>query len=252
MRNLLKHGSYLFVLLVSVTLLYVLAACGPSDITTPTIAPTVGVPSVIEPTKWGGEGIGIEILTDSVKIRFNCDSGVITEPLVTDLSGGFALPGTFGWCPAYCVGNVPAHYQGQISGFPLTFHVSQLTLKVSWEYKGEVFTSKTFTATIGQEPILHGGCPVCLAGNTLIDTPNGSVPVKDLREGMLVWTNVDLKNNDSSRQAMPIVRTSRTKVPTDYAIIHLQLENGLDLFVSPGHPTGRRYVVWHFERWRYC
>lgn len=237
MRNLLKPGSYLFTCLFGISLLSLLAACGPGDPVTPTAAPTSGVPSAIEPTKWGGQGIGIEILTDSVKLSFRCDSGVIKVPLVTDSSGAFDLPGTFGWCQALCVSDLPARYQGHIIGFPLTYHVSQLTLTVSWEYKGKVYTSDTYTATIGQEPIFAGSCPKCLAGATLIDTPNGQVPVKDLREGMLVWTSIDLKDNDSSRQAVPISRTSRTEVPPDYKIIHLQLEKGLDLFVSPGHPT---------------
>ena len=31
-------------------------------------------------------------------------------------------------------------------------------------------------------------CPICLAEDTRIDTPAGSVPVQNLQEGMLVWT----------------------------------------------------------------
>ncbi len=237
MRNLLNHGSYLFACLVGVFLLCILAACGPSDVATPTVAPTNSVPSVIEHTRWGGEGIGIEILTDSVKLRFRCDSGAIAEPLVTDSSGAFNLPGTFSWCPAMCVGDMPAHYQGQISGFPLTFNVSQLTLNVSWEYKGQPFTSGPFTATIGQEPKIEGACPECLSGNTLIDTPNGQVPVKDLRVGMRVWTALSDVLASGTRQTATVLKTSRTKVPADHKMVRLVLADGRELLASPGHPT---------------
>src|SRR3989344_6058790 len=40
----------------------------------------------------------------------------------------------------------------------------------------------TFNKVVGQPPL--GGCPICLAGNTLIDTPSGLILVKDLQIGM--------------------------------------------------------------------
>ncbi len=77
------------------------------------------------------------------------------------------------------------------------------------------------------------GCPVCLAGNTHIDTPTGSVVVKDLQKGMVVWTA------DSSGTRIPatVLKNVIVPVPPGFRIIHLVLDDGRELFASPGHPT---------------
>lgn len=89
----------------------------------------------------------------------------------------------------------------------------------------------TFTVSWGQPP--YGGCPICLAGNTLIDTPSGLVPVKDLQVGMSVWTT----NKSGQRVSGVITKTSKVPVPPTHQMVHLILDDGRDLFVSPGHPT---------------
>jgi hypothetical protein len=76
-------------------------------------------------------------------------------------------------------------------------------------------------------------CPMCLAGDTRIATPNGSVAVKDLKEGMLVWT-IDSNNH---KIAMPIIETAAVPVPPLHRMIHLALKDGRQLWASPGHPT---------------
>ncbi len=83
-----------------------------------------------------------------------------------------------------------------------------------------------------------GGCPICLSGDTLIDTPNGQVNVKELVVGASIWT-VDMSGN---RVATVILNVSRTQVQTTHEMVHLVLEDGRQLYVSPGHPTadGRR------------
>ncbi len=75
-------------------------------------------------------------------------------------------------------------------------------------------------------------CPECLAGNTLIDTPSGLVPVKDLQVGMPIWTT------DKSGQHVSgvVQKTSRVPVPPTHQMVHLILNDGRELFVSPGHP----------------
>lgn len=198
--------------------------------------PGAGV-TVIPPLNWGGEGIEVRVLDESVQIRFKCDRGSIPVPLTTDASGAFDLPGTFSWCPAVCIGDLPARYQGHVTA-------SQLTLMVSWEYKGEQITNGPFVATVGQEPTkLEGPCPICLAGNTLIDTPGGPVQVKDLREGMLVWTAPGAEGTLGSRLLATILKTSRTKVPPDHKMVHLTFADGQNLFASPGHPTADGRLV---------
>ena len=81
-------------------------------------------------------------------------------------------------------------------------------------------------------------CPICLAAGTLIDTPAGPLPVESLRPGTLVWT-VDRAR---VRVAQPLLSTGSTPVPAAHQVLHLVLDDGRQLWVSPGHPTtdGRR------------
>jgi hypothetical protein len=78
-----------------------------------------------------------------------------------------------------------------------------------------------------------GGCPICLSGNTLIDTPNGPVNVKELKKGMAVWT----KDSLGHRQSAIILKTSKIPVPTTHKMVHVVLEDGRELYASQGHPT---------------
>jgi hypothetical protein len=83
-----------------------------------------------------------------------------------------------------------------------------------------------------KEPSI-AACPICLAQGTLIDTPSGSIPVESLKVGLLVWT----MDQAGARAALPITRTGKTVVPTAHRVVHLVLDDGRELWVSPGHPT---------------
>jgi hypothetical protein len=89
-----------------------------------------------------------------------------------------------------------------------------------------------------QEATPNFGCPICLAGATRIDTPQGPVAVAALREGMAVWT----LDTSGTRVPTVIVKTVRVGVSAGHQVVHLRLEDGRELFASPGHPTadGRR------------
>lgn len=191
--------------------------------------------TVLPRGEWGGVGIEVRVRSDTVQVRFRCDSGTTFVPLTLDASGAFNLPGVYSWCPAPCLADIPAQFQGQVTG-------SQLTLTALWTYEGQLNTTGPFTATLGQTPDLRGACPICLAGNTLIDTPNGLVPVKDLREGMLVWTGPSDVDVSGPRQMATVLKTSRTIVPDGHEMVRLVLADGRKLLASPGHPTadGRR------------
>lgn len=89
----------------------------------------------------------------------------------------------------------------------------------------------TFTKVVGQPP--YGGCPICLSGKTLIDTPSGSVSVKDMQIGMPVWTT----DKSGHRISGTVIKTSKVPVPPTHQIVHIILNDGRELFVSPGHPT---------------
>ena len=87
--------------------------------------------------------------------------------------------------------------------------------------------------TVQQKESSIAACPICLALGTLIDTPTGSLPVESLKVGMLVWT----MDQAGARVALPITRTSKTVVPAFHRISHIVLDDGRELWVSPGHPT---------------
>jgi hypothetical protein len=86
-------------------------------------------------------------------------------------------------------------------------------------------------------------CPICLAAGTLIDTPRGSVRVEDLRVGDPVWT----QDEAGTRIIAPIVRTGHVRVPITHRMVHVLLEDGRELWASPGHPVsdGRRLADLH-------
>ena len=89
----------------------------------------------------------------------------------------------------------------------------------------------TFTKIVGQPP--YGGCPICLAGDTLIDTPSGPVPVEKMQVGMPIWTT----DKAGNRISAVIVKTSKVPVLPTHQVVHLVLDDGRELFASPGHPT---------------
>lgn len=83
------------------------------------------------------------------------------------------------------------------------------------------------------QTVSHTGCPICLSGDTTIDTPQGPVNVKDLTVGMTVWT----VNQHGERVRAPVARVGMTRVPLTHVMVHLILDDGRQLYASPGHPT---------------
>ena len=81
-------------------------------------------------------------------------------------------------------------------------------------------------------------CPICLASDAQIDTPEGPVAVSELYVGMLVWT----RDAAGKRVAGVVQQTARVAVPPTHQVVRLRLDDGRELRVSPGHPTadGRR------------
>ena len=49
-----------------------------------------------------------------------------------------------------------------------------------------------------------------------------------------MWT-VDVSGN---RATAPIIKTSKTPVPSTHQMVHVILEDGREVFASPGHPVG--------------
>ncbi|MCE9585791.1 hypothetical protein K8R04_00540 [Candidatus Uhrbacteria bacterium] len=82
-------------------------------------------------------------------------------------------------------------------------------------------------------------CPICLAASTLIGTPKGDVNVKDIREGMMVWT----MKRDGNKVAMPVLKVTKTLVSKTHRIVHLKLSDGREAWISPGHPTMDKRLI---------
>ncbi len=82
-----------------------------------------------------------------------------------------------------------------------------------------------------QEPS-YPTCPICLAAQTLIDTPNGPAAVEDLRPGDMVWT----QDRAGRRTAAPVVKTGQAAVYGRYQMVHLSLSDGRQIWASPAHP----------------
>ena len=76
-------------------------------------------------------------------------------------------------------------------------------------------------------------CPLCLAGTTRIETPTGPVHIRDLRQGMLVWTADAAGNKVAAR----ILVLSAVTAPPAHRMVHLVLRDGRELLASPQHPT---------------
>lgn len=96
--------------------------------------------------------------------------------------------------------------------------------------EGTVSPQGTITVT-KQEPTVTT-CPICLSGDTRIQTLEGEMAVRDLKAGILVWT-VDALGN---RVAAPVVEIIRRPVPTEHEMVRLELDDGRELVASAAHP----------------
>lgn len=76
-------------------------------------------------------------------------------------------------------------------------------------------------------------CPICLASNTFIDTPIGSINVTKITTGTRVWS----LNEHGEKILATVIKIARTSVPKTHRVIHLVLADKREVWVSPNHPT---------------
>ncbi|MFA6214963.1 MAG: Hint domain-containing protein [Patescibacteria group bacterium] len=76
-------------------------------------------------------------------------------------------------------------------------------------------------------------CPICLASNTKISTPNGEVNIRDIKIGMPVWS-LDSKGK---RIVSKVITVSHTPTPKTHKVIHLVLNDKREVWASFNHPT---------------
>jgi hypothetical protein len=79
----------------------------------------------------------------------------------------------------------------------------------------------------------YHGCPVCLSANSVIKTPNSDVNVKDIKDGMTVWST----DSNGIIIKSKVIKINHVFVGDTHKVIDLQLADGRELFVSPNHPT---------------
>jgi len=79
----------------------------------------------------------------------------------------------------------------------------------------------------------YGGCPICLSANSEIKTPNGDVNVKDIKDGMMIWST----DSNGVIVKSKVIKINNVFVGNTHKVIDLQLDDGRELFVSPNHPT---------------
>ncbi|MGH7806668.1 MAG: Hint domain-containing protein, partial [Thermodesulfobacteriota bacterium] len=73
----------------------------------------------------------------------------------------------------------------------------------------------------------------CLSYDTLISTPEGNIPVSELRTGMVVFT-LDMAGN---KVIEPVELVMKLSVAEGYDLRRLVLRDGRELIVSGTHPT---------------
>ena len=96
---------------------------------------------------------------------------------------------------------------------------------------GNIDRSGTIIGT-SSRPLL-GGCPICLTGATRISTPNGPIPVSQLRVGMPIWT----LGPDGGRQTARVQSVAHVPMPFGHDAVRLVLADGRHVTASAGHPT---------------
>lgn len=125
----------------------------------------------------------------------------------------------------------------ELSGADYRFQIQVARTEGSGELITGLIDSQGSITVLQRKPSI-ATCPICLAAGTLIDTPAGPVSVQNLLAGDLVWT----MDRSGVRVAKPIIRVGETFVPATHQVVHLVLDDGREVWVSPGHPTadGRR------------
>ena len=96
---------------------------------------------------------------------------------------------------------------------------------------GDIDHSGTIIGT-SSRPLL-GGCPICLTAATTISTPNGPLPVSQLRMGMPIWT----LGPDGGHQLARVQSVGHVPMPFGHDAVRLVLADGRHVTASAGHPT---------------
>jgi Tfp pilus assembly major pilin PilA len=114
------------------------------------------------------------------------------------------------------------------SGYTFTIRVGQ---NQGETYQGTIAANGLITVTSTTPGI--NTCPICLAAGTLIDTPDGPVPVEELLKGMMIYT----QDVTGKKIVGVITAAASVQSPTSFQITRIALNDGRSVATSPGHPT---------------
>ena len=103
--------------------------------------------------------------------------------------------------------------------------------------------TKSGLITVTKRETSFNTCPICLASGTLINTPEGLVPVEQLNKGMFVWT----VGESGQRIAGRVMDTVSTPVPLLFQVVRITLNDGRVVTASPGHPTADRRALGDYQ-----
>ncbi len=108
---------------------------------------------------------------------------------------------------------------------------------ISCEGVSIILESINFSSQIAvfQRTLTSSGrsCPICLSGDTIINTLNGPLNVKNVTVGTPVWT-VDRFGRKTTGTVLEV---RKSPVPSIHEVVHIVLQDGRQLYASPAHPT---------------
>jgi hypothetical protein len=103
--------------------------------------------------------------------------------------------------------------------------------------------TKSGKITVTNRETSFNTCPICLASGTLIDTPDGQVPVEQLCKGISIWT-ID---ESGQRVAVKVMDTVSTQATSLFQMARITLNDGRVVTASPGHPTVEGRVLGDYQ-----
>jgi hypothetical protein len=123
-------------------------------------------------------------------------------------------------------------------GFPITLRVGE-TASNGCTVELTLLKINDSTATFLKKEYNDRPCPICLSEDTMIDTPDGPINVKELKKGMTLFT----QDASGNRNVGTVLETGKTLVLPDHKIVHIVLTDNRELYASPNHPTADGRVL---------
>ena len=128
--------------------------------------------------------------------------------------------------------NFPEYPIATNTGYPITLHLGESASNGCTVVLTLVKISDN-TATFLKKEYNERPCPICLSEDTAIDTPMGAINVKELKEGMRIFT----QDASGNKIIGTILKTGKTISPSTHKMVHIILDDNRKLYVSPNHPT---------------